>query len=133
MHKKTLLLAEDDEDDRMLFSDFLQDRSDFVLLHSCENGMEVIEYLDSIKDAEDFPSLVVLDQNMPKMNGSQTLQSLKNNERYSNIPVAVYTTYTDKRLIDECYQSGALTVVSKPISPSGYHVMMDELSRLIPN
>ncbi|HZI54432.1 MAG TPA: response regulator [Chitinophagaceae bacterium] len=133
MNKKTLLLAEDDEDDRMLFSDFLQDRNDFELLHSCENGMEVIEYLNAIQDADKLPSLVVLDQNMPKMNGSQTLQLLKNSPRYSKIPVAVYTTYTDKRLIDECYQSGALTVVAKPISPSGYHQMMDELVRLIPN
>lgn len=133
MNKKTLLLAEDDEDDRMLFSDFLQDRNDFELLHSCENGMEVIEYLNAIQDADKLPSLVVLDQNMPKMNGSQTLQLLKNSPRYAKIPVAVYTTYTDKRLIDECYQSGALTVVAKPISPSGYHQMMDELVRLIPN
>jgi len=133
MNKKTLLLAEDDEDDRMLFSDFLQDRNDFELLHSCENGMEVIEYLNAIQDADMLPSLVVLDQNMPKMNGSQTLQLLKNSPRYANIPVAVYTTYTDKRLVDECCQSGALTVVAKPISPSGYHQMMDELIRLIPN
>ena len=133
MDKRKLLLAEDDEDDRMLFSDFLQDRNDFELVHSCENGMEVIEYLDAIEDVAGLPNLVVLDQNMPKMNGSQTLLSLKNTPRYAQIPVAVYTTYTDKRLIDECYQSGAITVVAKPISPSGYHQMMDELIRLIPN
>lgn len=133
MGKKKLLLAEDDEDDRMLFSDFLQDRIDFELVHSCENGMEVIQYLDAIEDAGSLPNLVVLDQNMPKMNGSQTLQSLKSSPRYAKIPVAVYTTYTDKRLIDECYKSGAITVVAKPISPSGYHQMMDDLIRLIPN
>ena len=77
MDKRKLLLAEDDEDDRMLFSDFLQDRNDFELVHSCENGMEVIEYLDAIEDVAGLPNLVVLDQNMPKMNGSQTLLSLK--------------------------------------------------------
>jgi CheY-like chemotaxis protein len=133
MIKKKLLLAEDDEDDRMLFSDFLQDRSDFELQHSCENGMELIEYLDSITNAANLPNLVVLDQNMPKMNGSQTLRLLKSSPRYAGIPVAVYTTYTDKRLVDECYQSGAVSVVTKPISHRGYHQMMDELISLIPN
>lgn len=131
--RKKLLLAEDDDDDRMLFSNFLQDRSDFELQHSCENGVEVIEFLDGIKNETELPSLVVLDQNMPKMNGSRTLQLLKNTPRYSNIPVVVYTTYTDKRLVDECYQLGALSVVVKPISPSGYHQMMDQLRQLIPN
>lgn len=133
MDKRKLLLAEDDEDDRMLFSDFLQERNDFELVHSCENGMEVIEYLDGIEDLDELPNLVVLDQNMPKMTGSQTLQSLKNSPRYAQIPVAVYTTYTDRRLIEECYNSGAITVVEKPVSPSGYHQMMDELIGLIPN
>ncbi|MES2892660.1 MAG: response regulator [Bacteroidota bacterium] len=133
MNKRRLLLAEDDEDDRMLFSDFLEERNDFELVHSCENGMEVIEYLDAIINVDELPNLVVLDQNMPKMTGSQTLQSLKSTPRYAQIPVAVYTTYMDRRLIDECYKSGAITVVAKPISPSGYHQMMDELIDLIPN
>lgn len=131
MIKKKLLLAEDDEDDTMLFLDFLKDREDLVLVYSCENGIEVIEYLDTIEDEREFPHLVLLDQNMPKMNGSQTLKVLKDNPRYASIPVAVYTTHSDKRLLADCYQSGAAAVLSKPISPTGYYEMMDELNRLI--
>ena len=133
MGKKKILLAEDDEDDRLLFSDFLKDRDDFILVHSCENGMELIEFLDSIKNETDLPDLVVLDQNMPKMNGTQTLRALKKSPRYSKIPAALYTTYTDKRLMDECYTAGALTVLSKPISSGGYHQMMNDLSQLLCN
>jgi CheY-like chemotaxis protein len=128
---KKILLAEDDEDDRLLFSNFLKERDDFELMKICENGMEVLEYLDSIPDENDYPDLVMLDQNMPKMNGSQTLQLLKNVPRLAKIPVAMYTTYTDKRLMDECYLAGALTVVTKPISHSGYHQMMNDLNQLL--
>jgi len=133
MTKKKILLAEDDEDDRLLFSNFLKERDDFVLVQTCENGMEVLEFLNNLPNEADFPDLVVLDQNMPKMNGSQTLQLLKNVPRLSKIPVAMYTTYTDKRLMDECYLAGALTVLTKPISLNGYHQMMNDLNQLIRN
>jgi CheY-like chemotaxis protein len=131
MIKKKILLAEDDEDDRLLFSNFLKEREDFELMHICENGTEVLEFLNGLPDDAAFPDLIVLDQNMPKMNGSQTLQLLKNVPRFSKIPVAMYTTYTDKRLMDECYLAGALTVVTKPISHKGYHQMMNDLNQLI--
>ena len=131
MTKKRILLAEDDEDDRLLFANFLKERDDFILIHICENGMEVLDFLNGLPDNGEFPDLVVLDQNMPKMNGSQTLQKLKNVPRFSKIPVAMYTTYTDKRLMDECYLAGALTVVTKPISHKGYHQMMNDLNQLI--
>ena len=124
-------MAEDDEDDRLLFSNFLKERNDFELMKICENGSEVLDFLNSLPDEANFPDLVMLDQNMPKMNGSQTLQLLKNVPRLSKIPVAMYTTYTDKRLMDECYLAGALTVVTKPISHSGYHQMMNDLSQLL--
>ena len=124
-------MAEDDEDDRLLFSNFLRERNDFELMKICENGSEVLDFLNSLPDETNFPDLVMLDQNMPKMNGSQTLQLLKNVPRLSRIPVAMYTTYTDKRLMDECYLAGALTVVTKPISHSGYHQMMNDLNQLL--
>jgi CheY-like chemotaxis protein len=128
---RKILLAEDDEDDRLLFSNFLRERNDFELMKICENGSEVLDFLNSLPDETNFPDLVMLDQNMPKMNGSQTLQLLKNVPRLSRIPVAMYTTYTDKRLMDECYLAGALTVVTKPISHSGYHQMMNDLNQLL--
>lgn len=131
MGTKKILLAEDDEDDRLLFYDFIKERDDMVLQHSTENGMEIIDYLEKIADPSSFPDLIVLDQNMPKMNGYQTLYSLKSNSRYASIPVAIYTTYSDKKLIEDSYAAGALVVLEKPISPSGYHQMMNEFVMLI--
>ena len=131
MITKKILLAEDDEDDRFLFYDFIKERTDIVLQHITENGMEILDYLNQIPEISNFPDLIVLDQNMPKMNGYQTLYSLKSNNRYTDIPVSIYTTYSYKRLMKECYDAGALVVIEKPISPSGYHQMMNEFIKLI--
>src|SRR6188768_3665186 len=97
-----VLLVEDDPDDRELFIEFYQDRNDIVLLPSSTNGVELIAYLESITEETSLPHLIVLDQNMPKMNGKETLTFLKSSEKFSNIHVLVYSTYTDSNLIEEC-------------------------------
>src|SRR5687768_578404 len=99
MLKTRILLAEDDVDDQEFFSDFIQTRDDVLLMPIVENGVSLFELLDSISDRDELPHIILLDQNMPKMNGLQTLQHLKNSERYAHIPVSIYSTYTDESLI----------------------------------
>ena len=123
-HPKKILLAEDDHDDRTLFFTYLEGRPDVERLHIVENGIEVFNYLDGC-DSTDLPHLIVLDHNMPKKNGLQTLAELKTHEHYAHIPVMVYSTYTDNYLVKECTGKGALVVTSKPVSKDGYHEMMD--------
>ena len=126
MDKRKLLLAEDDEDDRMLFSDFLKDRNDFELVYSCENGMEVIEYLDAIEDADKLPNLVVLDQNMPKLKGSETIWHLKEISGFENIPVVIYTTYHDSKFAETCKKMN-VELFQKPDSFSDFSKMIGGL------
>lgn len=121
-----LLLAEDDEDDRYLFETFLKDRKDVIFLPPAENGVELLFYLDSISPNL-FPQLIILDQNMPKMKGKETLEKLKTDPKYMHIPVVIYSTYTDKDLINECMKAGALLVLTKPFTENGYHWMIDEI------
>jgi CheY-like chemotaxis protein len=123
---KKVILVEDDPDDRDLFVIFYRERNDIELLPSVGNGIELIEYLESRPGGEGLPDLIVLDQNMPVMNGKQTLAFLKSNNRFSNIPAVVYSTYSDKTLIRECTQLGANMVVMKPIDKDGYQQMMDQ-------
>jgi CheY-like chemotaxis protein len=126
MLKARILLAEDDMDDRKLFLDYLEGREDISVVHIVENGIELFDYLGKIRK-EEYPDLIILDQNMPKKNGLQTLTDLKANSTYSTIPVFVYSTYADHQLVTECSSRGALRVVSKPLSRNGYHIMMDEI------
>lgn len=125
MLKRKILLAEDDEDDQQFFNDFLKSRNDIILMPIAENGLVLTEYLEGIADRAQLPDLIILDQNMPKSNGLQTLQVLKEDERYTHIPVIIYSTYTDETLIKIGSEMGATMVVSKPVTKEGYHEMIE--------
>jgi len=125
MRATRVILVEDDEDDKDLFHSFIGSRADIVLLPTVGNGLELKEYLENAKDDE-LPDLIVLDQNMPMMNGKQTLKFLKNSDRFADIATVVYSTYADSTLIEDCKKLGAIIVASKPIDQEGYEKMMDE-------
>ena len=127
---KKILLAEDDPDDQGFFLQFLSHRQDLLLLPPVENGEEVFEYLEKAPN-DIFPDLILLDQNMPKCNGLQTLTLLKTHIQYENIPVFVYSTYTDDYLVKQSLELGARSVLEKPYSPEGYHKMIDDMLELI--
>ena len=125
MSPKKILLAEDDIDDQKLFCDFLNHREDIVLMPVVENGVHLFDSLEKIASAEDLPDLIILDQNMPKRSGLQTLQLLKTTNRYAHIPVMVYSTYTDDQLIKISSEMGAFSVASKPVTKDGYDEMIN--------
>lgn len=126
-----VILVEDDADDRDLFAAFFADRNDIVLLPPVNNGLELMAYLNATSNDDDLPQLIVLDQNMPMMNGKQTLQALKSHARYTRIPAVIYSTYTDSDLISDCKRLGAGLVAVKPIDDEGYQKMMDDFLRVI--
>lgn len=127
MVKKRILLAEDDQDDQVLFQEYLNSRSDLSIMSIAENGEVLIEQLNRIKDDKDLPSIIILDQNMPKKGGLQTLKFLKEEKRYSHIPVVIYSTYTDNLLIEEGAKAGACLVLAKPLTKEEYNNMMEEM------
>lgn len=118
-------MADDDIDDRNFFFDFFEDRPDIELMPAAENGIEVIELLNSVSDKE-LPDLIILDHNMPRMNGKQTLEFLKSTDRYAGIPIIIYSTYSSKQLIEECSTSGASMVATKPSTYQAYQHMIDK-------
>ena len=126
-----VLLVEDDSDDRDLFVTFFAKRNDISLMPAVSNGLELVDYLIKTALDKDLPDLIVLDQNMPLMNGKQTLQFLKSNARFARIPAVIYSTYTDSNLIIECKKVGASMVAAKPIDDEGYQKMMDDFLQVI--
>lgn len=125
MPPKKILLAEDDADDRLFFQEFLQSRPDVTLLPVVENGVELFDVLDGTADKMALPDAIILDQNMPKRNGLQTLQLLKRHHQYAHIPVMVYSTYADENLVRQSTAAGAAIVIPKPVTAEGYHHMID--------
>ena len=126
---RRILLVDDDADDRMLFEQVFSDLpSDEYELQSVTNGEEVLSYLRSV-DKDELPDLIILDQNMPLMSGRDTLEVLKSEELFANIPVIIYSTYNDQAFIDDCMIHGVIAVLSKPDSYEGYIQMINNLLR----
>ena len=131
MTARKVILVEDDPDDRDLFAEFFGKRGDIKLLPTATNGIELIQYLEGLTSESEFPHLIVLDQNMPMMNGKQTLQFLKSSPRFSRIPAVIYSTYTDSSLVVDCKKLGAKMVATKPIDDRGYQKMMDDFLQIL--
>jgi CheY-like chemotaxis protein len=108
--KKIFLLADDDVDDKELFSDVLKAIDPMVVCYYAENGHEVFDVLSTRK----LPDLILLDINMPRMNGWQCLKKLKQSEYYRHIPVLMYSTSSNQNDINTALDLGALCFFSKP-------------------
>lgn len=126
-----MLLADDDADDREIFIRVLDKKADVQLVRTVENGREVIDFLDGLPAPEQLPHLIILDHNMPKMNGTETLGKLKSDERYSGIQVVIYSTYSDNKMKETCEQLGASMVLAKPASMKEYEAIIDKFLGLL--
>lgn len=111
-----ILMADDDEEDRMLLKDAFEDLGHGGLIHFEENGEKALQYLNRCLENNFIPCLVVLDLNMPRLNGRQTLQHIKSNERMRGMQVVIFSTSLNPIERDECLALGAHSYVVKPIS-----------------
>lgn len=127
MLPKTILLAEDDPDDREMFAEFLASRKDVALASLATDGVALLHTLNKLSLTGSLPDIVVLDQNMPRQNGLQTLKALKERPMYQHIPVFIYSTYADKTLEAQCLQAGAVAVFTKPFTFNGYDEMINDM------
>lgn len=128
---KKVLLADDDADDREIFERVLSKKDDVMLIRSFDNGKEVIRFLEMIRTPEDLPQLIILDHNMPMMNGTETLAAIKSSPRYSNIDVVIYSTYSDKNMVEKCRALGASMVTAKPASMKEYEGIIEQFLKII--
>jgi CheY-like chemotaxis protein len=124
MKYKKILLVDDDKDDRLIFTELLATTDADTLLICAENGLEMAALLDETPD-EDLPGIIILDQNMPKMTGKESLIFLKESMRYRHIPTIIYSTYQVKDFFRECLELGAQDVVAKPDTMQAYREMIE--------
>jgi CheY-like chemotaxis protein len=109
-NKPIILYAEDDFDDFESIKEALQQISDQQLLLHAKNGEEAVSYIEK---ATVLPSLVVLDLNMPVMDGKEVLQWLKAREEFKSIPVMIFTTSSREEDVKLCQKYGC-TFFRKP-------------------
>ena len=104
-------MVDDDPEELILIEEALLDVGQKV--HYEENGVEALNYLNS---SEQLPCLIVLDLNMPKLNGTETLVQLKSNDKYKDITVVIYSTSVNNVEKEKCMNLGAHSYLVKPLS-----------------
>jgi CheY-like chemotaxis protein len=129
----TLLMADDDPDDKVLTEQACRDHINCGDLHFVEDGEELMDYLHrSGKYADPAlsprPALILLDLNMPKKDGRQALMEIKSDPDLQSIPIAIWTTSDEKEDRIQCLKAGADEYVTKP---SGYAELVNNIKRLV--
>ena len=122
---KKIVLVDDDADDRQIFEEILREIDPEAVVVTAENGLEMIALLDKMADDE-LPDMIILDQNMPKMTGKESLIFLKESDRYHSISTIVYSTYQVMDFYRECLELGAQDVVAKPNTLQTYREMIEQ-------
>ena len=110
-----ILMADDDEDDVLLFSTAASESGIDIKLQSVSDGNQLMELL---KEQNIHPDYIFLDINMPRKNGKECLREIRNDGRYTTVPVIIYTTSAYKNDIEETYRYGASMYVIKGNSVS---------------
>jgi CheY-like chemotaxis protein len=108
-----LLLADDDEDDCDFFKDALDELSLPVSLVIVNDGVQLMDLLAE-KSADTLPDILFLDLNMPRKNGSECLTEIKEREEYKQLPVIIFSTSLDSKIVDLMYDKGATYYIRKP-------------------
>ena len=107
-----ILLADDDEADRLLFTDAFSELESKTIVHSVKNGTELMEWLS--KEDVQLPDLLFLDINMPRKDGLECLKEIRSNEKLKKIIIAIYSTSDSEKDMDETFLNGANVYITKP-------------------
>ncbi|MFL5352176.1 response regulator [Archangium sp.] len=129
----TLLMADDDEDDRDFALKALQENRLMNELRFVEDGEELLDYLYqrgrySDPKSAPRPGLILLDLNMPRMDGREALREIKGDPALRQIPVVVLTTSKAEKDILRSYDLGANCFISKPVTFEGLVEVMRVLN-----
>ena len=117
-----ILMADDDDDDRMLVQDALSESGARARLEFVSDGVELLEYLRCAAQMEEsakIPDLLLLDLNMPRLDGRAALREIKRDPSLCKLPVVVLTTSNAAADVDACYASGANSYITKAVTFQG--------------
>ncbi len=110
--EKIFLLADDDLDDTELFCEALEEIDSSIICYCAIDGKKLFEILQN--ETLKKPQLILLDINMPGMNGWECLKKLKANEAFQHIPVIIYSTSAHQKEARHALDMGALCFFTKP-------------------
>lgn len=107
-----IILADDDEDDRLFFTDAFEELKINTKVNTFADGVELMNYLNQ-PDAV-LPDVLFLDLNMPRKNGIECLDEIKSDEKFNDIAIAIFSTSSSEEHIEETFVRGANIYIKKP-------------------
>lgn len=129
MNKRYILWADDDIDDLMLMRHVLQDTGQDYDIREVNNGREALDYLEAEKQKGSLPALIILDMNMPVLNGKETLGVIKKDQSLKDIPLVFFTTSNSE--LDKMYcKRFGVEMITKPPQ---YNHLKEAVKRLLDN
>jgi CheY-like chemotaxis protein len=109
-----ILLAEDDKDDQQFITLAFEELAVQHSLHITDNGQQLLDRLEHLEREQNLPCLIVLDLNMPIMDGAQTLEALREKPAFHGIPKIIFTTSSSEADKEKCLSRGAADYIVKP-------------------
>lgn len=109
-----IFLADDDNDDRLLFYEAIRLSGIEAELSTANNGIELLELLQEVQTT--LPRVIFLDLNMPMKNGHECLTIIRKDESLKTIPVIIYSTSVNPEDVDKSFEEGADFYIRKPES-----------------
>lgn len=125
MNPLTILLIEDDKIEVMKLNRVVNSLPAKHTIIEANNGEDALKILEK---KDNLPDIILLDLNMPKINGIEFLKMVKNDDRLTYIPTIVLTTSNNQRDLLECYKAGIAGYVLKPLK---YEHYVDKIEKLI--
>ena len=107
-----ITLADDDEDDRLFFTDAFDEIKINTVVNTVKNGKELLNYLEHPNTI--LPNIIFLDLNMPILNGIDCLKEIKKNARFNDIAIAIYSTSSSEQDVENTFVLGANIYIKKP-------------------
>ncbi len=123
---KVLYLVDDDQDDRFFIRKAIQEAGAQVEIIEAENGLELLSLMQKQENAA--ASLILLDMNMPKMNGLETISAIRSDPQTAPTPIVMISTSSSPALIKTAYQAGVDNFITKPSSFEGFNTLGYELA-----
>jgi len=131
INEVSILIVEDDAGHARLIEKNLKRAKISNLITRVENGQEALDFLfsEGVFAGQERPSplLVLLDLNMPVLDGYQVLEKMKADEELKKIPVVVLTTTDDAREVSRCYQLGCSVYITKPVDYDSFCEAIQQL------
>ncbi len=107
-----IILADDDEDDRLFFTDAFDELKINTKVNTFNDGVELMNYLNQPNAI--LPNVLFLDLNMPRKNGIECLDEIKMDDKFNDIAIAIFSTSSSEEHIEETFVRGANIYIKKP-------------------